>query len=150
MGIFLDEPKFPVIDRTPSFGRTVGNFTFSDYKNVATFTAVSLPFGYLAVPGLHLYAYFWLPEVDEPITFPFESTCTLNESFREFCKLVAVGAEEDNGVDDVGDADADTDGDTDADEDDDIADEEDDVDGEFVVLWLYPLSMSNLPDPYAA
>ncbi|CAI5963181.1 unnamed protein product [Closterium sp. NIES-64] len=48
MGIFLDEPKFPVIDRTPSFGRTVGNFTFSDYKNVATFTAVSLPFGYLA------------------------------------------------------------------------------------------------------
>ncbi|KAL2610379.1 hypothetical protein R1flu_028952 [Riccia fluitans] len=48
MGIFLDEPKFPVIDRSPSAGTTVSNFNFSDYLKITAITAGSLPVGYLA------------------------------------------------------------------------------------------------------
>jgi hypothetical protein len=51
MGIFLDEPKFPVIERNPSAGSTVSNFSFGDYMRITAFTATSLPVGYLAGPS---------------------------------------------------------------------------------------------------
>ncbi|BBN19587.1 hypothetical protein MPTK1_8g11910 [Marchantia polymorpha subsp. ruderalis] len=54
MGIFLDEPKFPVIDRSPSAGTTVGNFNFSDYLKITAITAGSLPVGYLAGGSVHI------------------------------------------------------------------------------------------------
>lgn len=59
MGILLDEPKYPVIDRNPSAGTTVGNFNFSDYLKITALTAGSLPVGYLAgnQPPSHLPAH---------------------------------------------------------------------------------------------
>lgn len=48
MGIFLDEPKFPVIERNPTASSTISNFSFSDYIRITAMTGVSLPVGYLA------------------------------------------------------------------------------------------------------
>eukprot|EP00850_Spirogloea_muscicola_P009539 SM000053S17496 [mRNA] locus=s53:645402:645872:- [translate_table: standard] len=33
MGVPLEQPKFPVVDGTPSFGAAVGNFGAADYAN---------------------------------------------------------------------------------------------------------------------
>lgn len=46
--MILDEPKYPVVDRTPGIGKTVGNFSFSDYTTWATVTALCFPAGYAA------------------------------------------------------------------------------------------------------
>ncbi|KAJ7538878.1 hypothetical protein O6H91_11G067100 [Diphasiastrum complanatum] len=54
MGIILDEPKHPVIDANPSFGKTVSNFSMLDYLKITTITGVSLPFGYLAGASSHI------------------------------------------------------------------------------------------------
>lgn len=43
MGVLLDEPKYPVIDRCPSAGTTLSNFNFSDYLKITALTAGSLP-----------------------------------------------------------------------------------------------------------
>ncbi|GBG86410.1 hypothetical protein CBR_g41406 [Chara braunii] len=48
MGIFLDEPKYEVIDRTPGFGKTVRNFNLDDTMKMVGLTGMSLPVGYLA------------------------------------------------------------------------------------------------------
>eukprot|EP00249_Psilotum_nudum_P007340 c20487_g1_i1 orf=46-339(+) len=48
MGIFFEEPKYPVIDRNPSPSTTIANFNLTDYLRITTFTAASFPFGYLA------------------------------------------------------------------------------------------------------
>jgi hypothetical protein len=48
MGIFLDEPKFPVIERNPTASSTISNFNFSDYVRITALTGASLPVGYLA------------------------------------------------------------------------------------------------------
>eukprot|EP00897_Mesotaenium_endlicherianum_P007482 jgi/Mesen1/6762/ME000346S05946 len=61
MGVFLDVPKFPVIDRAPGFGKTVGNFNLVDYVKMTGITAASLPIGFLAggsagVRGPSMYA----------------------------------------------------------------------------------------------
>lgn len=47
MGIFLDEPKFPVIDKTPGFWKVVGNYNLSDYQTLVTATGGSALFGYV-------------------------------------------------------------------------------------------------------
>ncbi|GAB4814646.1 hypothetical protein N2152v2_001692 [Parachlorella kessleri] len=48
MGKIFDEPQFPVVDKAPSFWRTVGNFNVSDWGVVAAVTGVSIPVGYAA------------------------------------------------------------------------------------------------------
>lgn len=48
MGIFLDEPKFPVIERNPTASSTISNFSFSDYVRITAITGASLPVGFLA------------------------------------------------------------------------------------------------------
>lgn len=48
MGIFFDEPKYPVIDKAPSFWRTVGNFNLTDWGVFALCTGGSLPYGWVA------------------------------------------------------------------------------------------------------
>ncbi|KAG0578029.1 hypothetical protein M758_5G192200 [Ceratodon purpureus] len=48
MGIFLDEPKYPVIERNPTAASTISNFNFSDYVRISAMTGVSLPVGFLA------------------------------------------------------------------------------------------------------
>lgn len=42
----LHSPKFPVVDPDPSMGRVIGNFNFTDYRNVAAFTATGGLFGF--------------------------------------------------------------------------------------------------------
>ncbi len=48
MGILLDEPKYPVIDRAPSAGTTISNFNLADWLRVTAITSASIPVGYLA------------------------------------------------------------------------------------------------------
>ncbi|KAK9807198.1 hypothetical protein WJX73_007442 [Symbiochloris irregularis] len=47
MGVFIDEPKYPVIDKAPGFWKTVGNFNRNDYLWLAGYSAVAFPFGYV-------------------------------------------------------------------------------------------------------
>lgn len=62
MGVVLDIPKFPVVDRAPSLGKTstrsachtgtlrvplpVSNFSLKDYAVLLGITGVSFPVGY--------------------------------------------------------------------------------------------------------
>ncbi len=48
MGILLDEPKFPVIERAPSAATTISNFNLTDWLRVTAVTSASIPVGYLA------------------------------------------------------------------------------------------------------
>ncbi|KAH9543218.1 hypothetical protein CY35_13G052100 [Sphagnum magellanicum] len=48
MGILLDGPKFPVIERAPSAATTISNFNFTDWLRVTAVTSASIPVGYLA------------------------------------------------------------------------------------------------------
>eukprot|EP00656_Telonema_subtile_P001884 TRINITY_DN10818_c0_g1_i1.p1 TRINITY_DN10818_c0_g1~~TRINITY_DN10818_c0_g1_i1.p1 ORF type:complete len:107 (+),score=12.30 TRINITY_DN10818_c0_g1_i1:120-440(+) len=45
MGIILDEPKFPVLNRAPSAGEVVANFSARDTLRWGGVTAAALPFG---------------------------------------------------------------------------------------------------------
>lgn len=42
----LNEPKFPVIDEDPPFGKTIKAFRPSDWGTLAAASLVSAPFGY--------------------------------------------------------------------------------------------------------
>ncbi|KAL4628146.1 hypothetical protein ACB092_05G215200 [Castanea dentata] len=48
------KPKYPVLDRDPSFTRVVGNFNCLDYLRFVTITSVSVTVGYLSwiKPGI--------------------------------------------------------------------------------------------------
>lgn len=46
--VLLDEAKFPVVDKAPSFWKTVGNFSFNDYATWAVVTGLCTPVGYVA------------------------------------------------------------------------------------------------------
>ncbi|KAK3237264.1 hypothetical protein CYMTET_52647 [Cymbomonas tetramitiformis] len=48
MGIIYDIPKYKVIDPSPNFITTVGNFSFDDIKTITGLTAASTFGGYLA------------------------------------------------------------------------------------------------------
>lgn len=48
MGVFFNEPKYPVIDRAPAFWTTVGNFNLRDYGFFLGYSAVAFPFGYVS------------------------------------------------------------------------------------------------------
>ncbi|KAG7667012.1 hypothetical protein Ndes2526B_g04495 [Nannochloris sp. 'desiccata'] len=48
MGKILDEPKFPVVNRAPSFWQTVGNFNLKDWALFGGLTAISYPLGFAA------------------------------------------------------------------------------------------------------
>jgi len=48
MGILLDEPKFPVIERAPSAATTISNFNLTDWLRVTAVTSASIPVGFLA------------------------------------------------------------------------------------------------------
>lgn len=51
MGKILDEPKYAVVDKAPSFSKIVGNFSIEDLTIWAATTGVCVPLGYLA--GAH-------------------------------------------------------------------------------------------------
>ncbi|DBA72772.1 TPA: hypothetical protein ACH3X2_010162 [Trebouxia sp. C0005] len=46
MGVFFDEPTYPVIDKAPHFWKTVGNFNWKDWATFAGTTAACYPFGW--------------------------------------------------------------------------------------------------------
>jgi hypothetical protein len=52
MGIFYEEPKYPVIDKDPSVATIYSNFNFTDYLRITAFTSASMVFGYLAGKSL--------------------------------------------------------------------------------------------------
>mmetsp|Transcript_1246 Transcript_1246/g.5528 ORF Transcript_1246/g.5528 Transcript_1246/m.5528 type:complete len:100 (+) Transcript_1246:217-516(+) len=62
MGVIGDNPQFPVVDRAPTFGTVVGNFNATDYRDWATWTAVSFPVGWMSGsmsgPGIRVPAMY--------------------------------------------------------------------------------------------
>jgi len=54
MGMFFDEPGYPVIDKAPQFWKTVGNFNVSDWATFAGVPAVCYPFGWAVGAGAKL------------------------------------------------------------------------------------------------
>ena len=40
-------PKFPVVDPSPTMAKTISNFNFTDYRNIAAFSTSGYFFGWL-------------------------------------------------------------------------------------------------------
>ncbi|KDD72770.1 hypothetical protein H632_c2920p1 [Helicosporidium sp. ATCC 50920] len=48
MGKILDEPQYPVVEKTPGFWRTVKNFNTADLGMAAAAAGFSVPIAYMA------------------------------------------------------------------------------------------------------
>lgn len=48
MGKILDQPQFPVVDASPSVGKTVANFSINDWAIFGGLAAISYPLGWAA------------------------------------------------------------------------------------------------------